>query len=325
MWGHANGSALHVGGSLDREALLASLLAARLNACLACSLLLMQAEVTDLVESDDDGAAPSRRASNAEAGPSSAWQTPVQRLEELGGSAGQAHGGDPDNAATFLFGDAGAVPQQAAAPVLARRARAAAAAPLPPAAAGRVPAQQQAQGGLLNGGDFDPGASWPPRQQLVLPPLVSGKGFADTYDVVLLVDFRERQRAHRTLAQLASALHTRGANVYTTRQLPVGDALWVARCGGVAGGWVGRQGEGEGGDLGKLWVFRARVLLSCAVLALADATAAPRQHTSCLNALPPHPFPSPPTNTTTTVPQGWERRRVCSGLCAGAEEQPGPR
>ena len=79
------------------------------------------------------------------------------------------------------------------------------------------------------------------QQRLDLPPLLSGQTFVEAYELVLLVDNRERQGAQQGLGQLLASLRERGVAA-EARHLPVGDALWVARARCVAGctaaGWV---------------------------------------------------------------------------------------
>ena len=101
--------------------------------------------------------------------------------------------------------------------------------PVGPSAAAAAAAASSGAG-VLGGARFDPAAAWPLRERaaLPLPPLAPGRRFADAYQVVLLVDSCERQRAHRGVDRLVSALRARGLAV-ELRGLPVGDALWVAR------------------------------------------------------------------------------------------------
>ncbi|PRW33317.1 crossover junction endonuclease MUS81-like [Chlorella sorokiniana] len=91
------------------------------------------------------------------------------------------------------------------------------------AAAAAAGAHAPAQAGAAAA--FNPGAAWPLRQRLALPPLAPGQAFQDAYEIVLLVDSRELQA---TLAQLQAALGRQGVAV-ESRCLPVGDMLWVAR------------------------------------------------------------------------------------------------
>ena len=84
------------------------------------------------------------------------------------------------------------------------------------------------------------------------PPLARGERFRDVYDVVLLIDSREQFSrvsggAYDTgRGGMLARLHTLDVRAVEERQIPVGDALWVARR------------KGHGGDIGdpeREWVL----------------------------------------------------------------------
>jgi ERCC4-type nuclease len=58
---------------------------------------------------------------------------------------------------------------------------------------------------------------------LPLPPLAAGKGFEEAYQLVVLIDSREK----REINQLQAALQAQGMAAEAPN-LPVGDVLWVA-------------------------------------------------------------------------------------------------
>ena len=93
------------------------------------------------------------------------------------------------------------------------------------AAAAAAAAGAQAGGQPSAAATYSPGAAWPLRQRLALPPLAPGQRLSDAYTVVLLVDSREKQAA---VAALQVVLGQQGVAV-ESRGLPVGDMLWVAR------------------------------------------------------------------------------------------------
>lgn len=128
-----------------------------------------------------------------------------------------------------LAGMLGVSEADAAAGAAAMAAPAAGAGAAAVAAAAAGP--QQRQGGVLIGRrELDPMRAWPqrPRQCLALPPLAAGQRFEDAYELVLLLDQRELQRAQLPLGTMVAKLEQQGVTV-ETRKLPVGDALWVAR------------------------------------------------------------------------------------------------
>jgi ERCC4-type nuclease len=59
---------------------------------------------------------------------------------------------------------------------------------------------------------------------LALPPLAAGQGFEEAYQLMVLIDSREK----REINQLKASLQAQGMAA-EARNLPVGDVLWVAR------------------------------------------------------------------------------------------------
>lgn len=196
-----------------------------------------------------DGAGPSRQpARQQQAPPPPVPRTPLQQQQRWAQQARQLagmlqvpqhlalealeqHGGDVQLAAELLLDGAAAQDAATRSPVAAAQPAGAGAraGPAAGAAAGRRAAEApQVHAGVLGGGAWAPAAAWAPQQRLPLPPLPAGQSFGAAYEVVLLLDRRERQRAQRDLSFLLGALHQRGVAV-EQRHLPVGDALWVAR------------------------------------------------------------------------------------------------
>ncbi|KAG6549681.1 hypothetical protein Mapa_008660 [Marchantia paleacea] len=67
---------------------------------------------------------------------------------------------------------------------------------------------------------------------LAMPPLKIGEKFSDVYDVICILDRREQFRrgsAGSHLQKFAERLETQFEIKVETRQVPVGDAIWIAR------------------------------------------------------------------------------------------------
>ncbi|OAE18584.1 hypothetical protein AXG93_1923s1400 [Marchantia polymorpha subsp. ruderalis] len=70
------------------------------------------------------------------------------------------------------------------------------------------------------------------QNDLAIPPLNIGEKFSDVYDVVCILDRREQFRrgsAGSHLQKFAERLETQFEIKVETRQVPVGDAIWIAR------------------------------------------------------------------------------------------------
>ncbi|EFN56306.1 hypothetical protein CHLNCDRAFT_144716 [Chlorella variabilis] len=100
-----------------------------------------------------------------------------------------------------------------------------------------APASQQDSGPLARGGSGPGGAGAGVRlrqQDVRLPPLPAGRRFAEEYEVLMLVDGREQYRrdggqGNRAALDAHIATMRAAGLAVEQRQLPIGDAVWVAR------------------------------------------------------------------------------------------------
>eukprot|EP01018_Ginkgo_biloba_P030574 Gb_35212 [translate_table: standard] len=81
--------------------------------------------------------------------------------------------------------------------------------------------------------DLDPNIDTVNMNELAAPPLENGDTFAESYDVVLILDDREQfgrdARGVNSRQKVADRLFTQFQINVEIRRLPVGDALWIAR------------------------------------------------------------------------------------------------